>query len=263
MLGKLLKYDLKWIYKLVIVFYALSIIFAIITRICSMIDNSMLFSILTQISAGFTISMVVSSLINSIMRSWVRFRENIYKDESYLTHTLPVNKRTIYLSKVLAAIICSFVTILNAIASLFICYYSKENIDFIKQSLELAANTYDTTVINLLLFVSFIIFLEIVFVILIGYVGIIVGHKANRNKILKSVLTGFGLYMGTNVFTLAIIGIIGTFNQDIMNVIKTSGRIETDVVKMLLITASLVYTVYNIFYYWIGKKQFEKGVNVD
>lgn len=263
MLGKLLKYDLKWIYKVIIVFYALSILFAIITRLCSMVDNSMLFSILTQVSAGFTIAMIANSLINGIMRSWVRFRENIYKDESYLTHTLPVNKKTVYLSKVLAAVICSFVSVLVAIASLFICYYSKENIEFLKQVLELAANTYNTTVINLLLVISFVLFLEIVFIILIGYVGIILGHKANRNKMVKSILIGFGLYMGTNIFTLAIIGIVGLFNQDIMNVIKTTGIIETDVIKMLLIAASFVYMFYNIFYYWIGKKQFEKGVEID
>lgn len=263
MLGKLLKYDLKWIYKVVIFFYALSILFAIIMRLCSRPNNSMLFSILTQVSAGFTIAMIANSIINGIIRSWVRFRENVYKDESYLTHTLPVNKKTIYLSKVLAAIICSFVSILVAVASLCICYYSKENIEFLKQSLELAANTYDTTVINILLIVSFILFLEIVFIILIGYVGIILGHKANRDKVVKSILIGFGLYMGTNAFTLAMIGIVGTFNKDIRNIIETTGMIETDVIKTLLIAASFVYLVYNIFYYWIGKRQFEKGVNVD
>lgn len=263
MLGKLLKYDLKWIYKVIIVFYALSILFAIITRLCSMVDSSVLFSILTQVSAGFTIAMIANSLINGIMRSWVRFRENVYKDESYLTHTLPVNKKTIYLSKVFAAIISSFVSILVAIVSLCICYYSKENIEFLKQALELTANTYDTTVINIISIVSFVLFLEVVFIILIGYVGIILGHKANRNKVVKSILIGFGLYMGTNLFTLAMVGIVGTFNQDIMNVIKTTGMIETGVIKMLLIAASIAYMVYNIFYYWIGKKQFEKGVNVD
>lgn len=263
MLGKLLKYDLKWIYKLVIVFYALSIIFAIITRLCSMVDNSMLFSILTQISAGFTIAMVVNCLINGIMRSWVRFRENLYKDEAYLTHTLPANKKTIYLAKVLAAILCSFASVLVAIASLFICYYSKENIEFLKQALELAANTYDTTVINMLLIISIILFLEIVFIILIGYVGIIIGHKANRNKVLKSVIIGFGLYMGSNAFTLAMVGIVGAFNPEIKNVIETNGLIETDVIKVLLIAASFAYLAYNLFYYWLGKKQFEKGVNVD
>ena len=91
----------------------------------------------------------------------------------------------------------------------------------------------------------------------------IIGHKANRSKVVKSVLIGFELYMGTNAFTLAIIGIMGMVNQEIRNVIKTTGMIETDIIKTLMIVASLVYMIYNIFYYWIGKKQFEKGVNVD
>lgn len=263
MLGKLLKYDLKWIYKVVIVFYALSFIFAVITRICFSIENSALFGILGQISAGFTISMLASSLINGIMRSWARFVINIYKDESYLTHTLPIEKRQIYLSKILAAIICIFITVAVAVACLFICYYSKENIEFLKQGLELAANTYDTTVINLLLVISFILFLEIVFVVLVGYVGIIIGHKANKNKMVNSIATGFGLYMFTNVLSLCLIGSIGMFNKDIMNLINTMEIINIDVIKVIMISAIAIYLLYNVVYYFIGKKQFEKGVNVD
>ena len=34
------------------------------------------------------IGMIINSLINGLMRSWVRFINNVYKDESYLTHTL-------------------------------------------------------------------------------------------------------------------------------------------------------------------------------
>lgn len=263
MLGKLLKYDLKWIYKLVGVFYALSFIFAIITRICSSIDDSMLFSVLTQISAGFTIAMIANSVINGIMRSWVRFRENLYKDESYLTHTLPVEKKTIYLAKVLAAILCSFTSILVSVICLFICYYSKENIEFLKQALELTANTYDTTVMTILLVISFVLFLEIVFIILVGYMGMILGHKANRYKMVKSIIIAFGCYMGTMVFSLAMIALIGIFNQDIMNLIKTIDTISIDAIKIAMLSAILMYTCYNVIYYWLGKKQLEKGVNVE
>ncbi len=263
MLGKLLKYDLKWIYKIVIIFYALSFIFSIFTRICFSVENSTMFSILAQICSGFTIAMIVNSLINGIIRSWVRFRENIYKDESYLTHTLPVNKKTIYQSKVLAAILCSFITVVVAIVCLFICYYSKENLEVLKQMLELTANTYNTTVINIILTLSFIIFLEIVFIILIGYVGIILGHKANRNKLIKSVIIGFGCYMGTNILSLGIIALIGAFNQEIRNIIQTTEMININIIKSLLLSAGIIYTIYNVVYYWIGKKQLEKGVNVD
>ena len=32
MLGKLLKYDLKWIYKLIVIYYGLALVFALIGR---------------------------------------------------------------------------------------------------------------------------------------------------------------------------------------------------------------------------------------
>ena len=132
MLKKLLKYDLKWTYKLLVIFYALALIFSCITRLCSLVDNSALFSVLKSISAVFAIAMMVNAIINCIMRSWVRFTKNMYKDESYLTHTLPVSKNKLYLSKVLSAVICMVTSIVVVIACLFICYYSKENISILK-----------------------------------------------------------------------------------------------------------------------------------
>ena len=160
MLGKLLKYDLKWLYKVLIVFYILALIFSLIGRGFNSIENSVLFNILAQISFGIAISMMVSSLINCLMRSWVRFIYNTYKDESYLTHTLPVKKNTIYLSKVLTSIICMLTTTIIIGVCLFICYYSEANIEALKSMLELAADTYNTTVINLLLIIFAVLFLE-------------------------------------------------------------------------------------------------------
>ena len=98
MLGKLLKYDLKWVYKLIIVFYCLAFIFSVIGRAFGTIENSLVFEIVSQIAFGTAISMMVSSLINTLMRSWVRFVRNLYKDEAYLTHTLPVKKQEIFAS---------------------------------------------------------------------------------------------------------------------------------------------------------------------
>lgn len=263
MLGKLLKYDLKWIYKVVVVFYILALIFSVIARCCNSIDNSMLFAVLGQIASGFAISMMISSLINSWMRSWARFIRNIYKDESYLTHTLPVEKKKIYLSKVLSAIICAFTTVVVSVACLFICYYSKENVEFIKGTLELTANTYNTTAVNLLLIVSFILFLEIVFILLIGYVGIIIGHQSNKNKMIKTIVIAFSLYILTTIVTLLIIFIIGIFNHDVMNIINTTDMINVNVIKTIMIIGIVIYAVYNIIYYFIGQWQLEKGVNVD
>ena len=96
MLNKLLKYDLKYMIKNMLVFYVLSIFFAFTTRLLFNMEQSTMINIIGQISVGCMFSMVISTLINSIMRSWVRFRDSLYKDESYLTHTLPVTKNNLY-----------------------------------------------------------------------------------------------------------------------------------------------------------------------
>lgn len=263
MLGKLLKYDLKWIYKVVAIFYVLAIIFSAIGRLLSNIENSLIFSVLAQVANGFAVSMMASSLINCVMRLWARFIKNLYKDESYLTHTLPVEKKTIYNAKTLSAIITIFTTTVVIIASLFICYYSEANIEMIKTSLELTAEAYSTSVVNLLLIIGIAIFIEIIFVVLIGYVGIILGYKSNQNKIIKSIIIAFALYMITQIVTLILIFTFGIFNSNIMNLINTADVVDISTIKTIMCAAISVYAIYAIFFHIFGKKQFAKGVNVE
>ncbi len=263
MLRKLLKYDLKWVYKVVVVFYILAFIFSVIGRGLSLIENSLVFSVVTQIVFGIAISMMVSSLINCLMRLWARFIKNVYKDESYLTHTLPVEKKTIYASKVISAIICVFTTVVVSVVCIFICYYSEANMQLLKSMLELAAGTYNTTVLNLLLLISFVAFLEIMFIVLIGYVGIILGHKSNQNKMVKTLIISFVLYLVTQALTLGLIYIFGLFNSNVMNLINTTEIVNVNAIKSIMYIGIGIYIVYISFYYILGKKQLEKGVNVD
>jgi len=206
---------------------------------------------------------MINSLINCILRLWARFVKNIYKDESYLTHTLPIEKKTIYASKLISTLITIFTTTLVIIACLFICYYSEANLELLKTLLELAATTYNTTVINLLLLISFVIFLEILFIVLIGYVGIILGHKANQNKMLKSIIKGIVIYFALQAVTLVIIAIFGFFNSDIMNLINTTDIIDINAIKTVMYLGIAIYIGYIIFLYFLGKKQIERGVNIE
>ena len=263
MLGKLLKYDLKWVYKVVVIFYILSFIFSVIGRGLSTIHNSIVFSVVTQIAFGIAISMMVSSLINCLMRLWARFIKNVYKDESYLTHTLPIEKKTIYASKVISAIICVFTTVVVSVVCLFICYYTEANMQTIKSMLELAAGAYNTTVLNLLLLISFVAFLEVMFIVLIGYTGIIIGHKSNQNKMVKTLIISFALYLLTQALTLGVIYILGLFNSDIMNLINTTDIVNMNAIRYAMYAGIGIYLVYIMFYYILGNKQLEKGVNVE
>ena len=263
MLGKLLKYDLKWIYKVVGIFYILSVIFSVIGRGLNEIENSLVFSITAKISFGIAISMMINSLVNCLLRLWARFIKNLYKDESYLTHTLPVEKNSIYISKVITALITIFTTTVVIIGCLFICYYSEANMEALKVILELTASTYNTTVLNLLLLVSIVIFLEIIFIVLIGYDAIILGNKSNQKKMMKTLVIGFALYMITQILTLGVIFVLGLFNTNVMNLINTTDIINIDAIKSVMYMGIGIYVVYIIFYYVLGHLQLKKGVNVD
>ncbi len=102
-------------------------------------------------------SMVISALFNSVLRSWVRFIQNIYKDESYLTHTLPVEKNTIFLSKFLSAIITCLVSLIVIAVCVLISYYSVDMVNFFK----MAITEYYSLIIIALLEIIFMIQVEI------------------------------------------------------------------------------------------------------
>lgn len=263
MLNKLLKYDLKWTYKVLIVFYILSIIFALLTRLLFSIENSFVLNVVAQICSGITISMFASVLINNIMRLWARFVMNTYKDESYLTHTLPVKKQTIYTSRFLAAFVTMFTSILVIAFSIFIAYYSKENLQIVKTLLTPVAQMYDSTALKLLLVVVFVVFLEMLFTLQIGYTGIILGHRKNSGKIAFSILFGFICYMITQGLILLGLFAIGLFNKDIMNMFITNEIVSVDIIKNIMYLAIGIYTICIIIYYYVNIKLFEKGVNVD
>lgn len=263
MLRKLLKYDLKWCFKPLIVFYILSLVFAVLTRIIGTFNNSLIFIIIGKICTGAMISMLISILINNFMRVWVRVIRNLYKDESYLTHTIPVSKTKIFLSKVLTAIITTVTSCLIIVISLAICYLSKDNWQILKSLMEQTAIYFNSSVLSVVITMIITIFFEILFMEMAGILGILIGHRSNNFKILKSIIAGFILYTILSMLTLGIIYLMGLFNPNIMKLFTSTEVIETEALKKTLYGAIIMYVVYNVIYYFIGKSILEKGVNVE
>ena len=263
MLNKLLKYNLKDKFKILIIFYILSIFFAISTRVFSEIANSVIMNIIASVLSGVTISMIFNIFINNLMRDWVRFSQNLYGDESYLTHTLPVKKSTIYLSKMLSCIISLLVSFTVVGLSLFIAYYSKENIQFVKGILLPFAKAYDSTILKILVAVLLVLFLEFLNGVQSGFTGIILGHRLNSGKIGFSVLFGFMIYGATQVVAVISVFVVGLFNRDILDLYKNEQITNVQSIKTVIYIAIAVYTVIIIALYFINVKLFKKGVNVD
>lgn len=263
MLKNLLKYDLKKVYKNLIIFYSLSLFFGVLTRIFLNIDNSMVMLIIGKICSGITISMFFNIIINNLMRLWVTFTANLYGDESYLTHTLPITTNTLYLSKVLTTLITMLTSTLTIALTLFIAYYTPDNFNILKETLSSVANIYNTSITPLILIVIIIFFLELITIVSAGYNGIIIGHTKNNNKNALSVVFGIVSYLISQVLLIIIVYLIALFNKDIMSLFTTNNIPNISTIKILMYIAIIVYLIYFFIYYIINIKILKKGVNID
>ena len=263
MLNKLLKYDLKYMIKNMSVFYILTIFFAITTRIMFSLNQTIIVNIISKISLGCMFSMLFNIIINTMMRSWIRFRDSIYKDEAYLTHTLPVTKNDIYDSKFFQTLIFFMISFVIVIISLFITYYTKERwLDLKNLISSITIGLELNTTIFVISFIS-IIFLEIFNAIQCGFLGIILGHKQNNGKIGFSVLFGFIAYLLSQSTVLLLVYIVGLFDNSIMNLFKSNILLETSSFKLLIFLSIILYIIIIGIMNIIGKIEFNKGVNIE
>lgn len=262
MLKKILKYDLEWCYKPLLVFYILAIFFSIIVRIVESFEQSLIVLIIDKICCGVVIAMIVNILINCFMRNWARFVRNIYKDESYLTHTLPVSKNKIYLSKILTAIITLLTSFIVIIVCLAIATLNKDTWIILKESLEQSAIYFDSSVFSLIFVMIITIFFEFLFMMMSGILGIIIGHRSNNLKIVKSIVIGFVIYMILSSMSLGALFVAGLLNLDIMSIFNNI-EVTSNALKSMMLVGILVYAIYNLGIYFIGNKLLNKGVDVD
>lgn len=264
MLGKLLKYDLKWCYKpTLLIFYIMSILSAIITRLVNLIDNSFIFYIIGKICIGVTIAMIVNVLINNFMRVWARVRINLYKDEAYLTHTLPISRGKIFLAKTWAAIITMITSFLVILLTLFIAFFTKDTWQILKEYMESTALYFNSSVSSVVIVLAVTVFCEFLFLMMAGILGIVIGNRSNNLKLLKSVIFGVLLYMIASSLSIAGVYVAGLINPEVMELFNSTTNISTKSLKIVSYFAIGIYLVYDVIYYFIGKKVLNKGVNVD
>lgn len=262
MLKKLLKYDLKWCYKPLFVFYFIALFFSILVRIVESVEQSLILLIIDKICCGVLIAMIISILINCFMRNWARFVRNIYKDESYLTHTLPVSKNQLYLSKILTAIITLLTSFIVIIACLAIATLNKDTWMFLKTSLEQSAIYFDSSVFGFLLIMIITIFFEFLFLMMSGILGIIIGHRSNNFKLVKSIVIGFAIYVMLSFLSVVILFIAGLLNPDIMSLFHNL-VVSSNALKSMMFVGIFVYFIYNLGIYFVGNTLFNKGIDVD
>ena len=262
MLGKLLKYDLKYVFGGMIGVYIVSLIFALLTRVCGIFDGSAIMGAIANVTGVMTIILLIAVVLLNIVRVWTRFLKNVYGDESYLTQTLPVGKSVVYTAKFLTAVISMFVSMMTVLVAVFIAWYSENGMERIKQSITGIADVYDSSVSGLLIVFFMILFLQETFVIQCGYTGAIIGFKADNHKIEKTVAIGIISYLVTGFTAILIMFVCALFNDGLMNLFRTNEVQNIKIFKQIMSGVGIYYLVVLCLFYFINVRLFKKGVNV-
>ena len=132
MFGKLLKYDLKYLFRkekfLLLGFVLLTFFTRLLVVINGKVDVVAI-SIFTGFLELFVAVGAIALLASVFVITIKRFNNNVLGDEGYLTHTLPVNKSSILLSKLFSNLIISAIAVILVI---FLLPYVFVGVDFYK-----------------------------------------------------------------------------------------------------------------------------------
>ena len=262
MLSKLLKYDLKSKLPFLCIFYALAIGCAGWARLFLLFSEIPILNIIGQIFSGAAISMIFNTLINNVLRAWGLFRQNLYGDPSYLTHTLPVRKPAIYLSKALDGLITMTISFLVSGLTLVILYYGTKLWDTV--ALVLKALPDGRPALTVALVVG-VVFLEVLNMLQCGFTGLILGHKSNKGKIGFSVLIGLGVYSAGSLFVLGIFGAAALIDPNMRRFFMTSqsSLFMLEDMHAVLALSAFAYAALIGILYGLNVKWLKQGVNVD
>lgn len=199
---KVFKYDFIAVFKrfipIVIVVFGLSIF----ARLVNLMDASKNFMTGMLIGIGNTIFIIslVTIMIYTIVLVIVRYVRSLFKDQGYLTHTLPVNKHQLLLSQLLVAVIMTTISILIIILGIFIAYFKPNWIQGMKEFLQ-GMLEWDSLTLKTIFLVIFCLMTSSLSSIFIIYLGIAFGHAHNKNKTLLSVVYCMALNYGIGIFT--------------------------------------------------------------
>lgn len=260
MLGKVLKYDLKALCRYLIPLYAVLFGLGIMIRLLGFFDNV---SIIAIICGLMIVALVVLSCLSFVLNgifSVKYYLENLFKDEGYLTHTLPVKKGTLLFSKVLASLVTFSMTALVLIISLIVAFYQKGL--FVEVVKVLNLSIYGMSVYEFLLFMIVYGVIGYVATILMVYAAIAIGYSRSSNKLVSSVVWGLIFYFVMEFLYLGLLGIIMIINPTFISNLDNSVFMMKDLIAFFSIFMVFTALIGGVYYY-ISYRFMDKKLNLE
>ena len=261
MLAKLMKYDIKKMTKVLVILYIISIALSGITRLVNIGKDIQAIFIIGVVFSSLEYAAIGSIIVNTFVHVIRVFTIDFYKDESYLTHTLPIKKDKLLLSKYLSSLIVILCSVVVCFLSLFIMFYSPSLIEGLSMFISVTVAGFNMPSWLFISLIVLIIFAQICAMISMAFAAIVKANTYNYKRVFKGLLW-FALFYFSSmiavvVVSVVVLGLQGNISQLLAIQMNNIAFIS------ILIVGLVVYVAYAILFYFISKKLFKKGVNVD
>lgn len=279
MLGKLIKYDLKFILKSVSIYIVILLLCAIFFNItsydksCELVNDMpvcneppIFLAIFHTVFWNAIFAVIIGLFLNAAIRTWARFKINFFNDESYLTHTLPVSNTTLWFAKFLSAVIVTIIVIAAIAASFGILQLTSDG-QLLTANFGIGKPQIPSSFYLIYLLT---VFTQLLYSIMCGFTGITIGNKTGSRSGLRAVICGFAVYLLGIFIMFGCFLIWGMFNSDIHAMIfgvepsvAASEVFDQDFMFMALTGVGVIYTALITALYFINQKLLSRGVDID
>ena len=289
MLGKLIKYDFKALKKTLLPLcfgaVALSVFVTILMKLFYLYqDYSQNLSRVLDDIFGTVLTLLLIfgflGLVAAAIVSWFlilkRYYQNLFKDDGYLTFTLPVKTSGILLSKLISSTIWSLITSLFAIVSIAIFVVFGTSRQFINMdAIDTFSRIWEAYWSTPLLTLKDYIIIPIIFTILVLssvvqnilllFLAITLGNQVSRkHKILGSVGMYFvvntvaSIIVSTAMILLTYAGLEQIDNDSIFSI--TPGM---DIVYIYLSVVIVISAALSVAYFFVNKYILKNHLNLE
>lgn len=240
---KVFKYDFKSVFFKLIPMFIIVPILAILTRLTLLqnFNTSIATMISVFINGMFILSLCVTFLY-SIIIVINRYVKSLFKEQGYLTHTLPVNKHLLLLSQILVAVIISLISVLFMFLNIMIAYFSADIIQVLKDIIwQIFQVSISQDLIGQVILTLTVLITSSIQSILLLYLGIALGHAHAKNKVILSIIYCIAIVYGYSLLA----NMINLFFSSIVNS-YTSLMVSTLIESLVAIALGYFLTIFTM-----------------
>ena len=218
MLGKLLKYDFKNLYKTLLPIYLITVVITILTVILNNLsDTSNLFSTLNALMIISYVVILMVLIVGTFFLSIRDFYLDFATDRGYLINTLPVKKSTIITSKFITGVTTMITSLVVMFISIIILVIGNGEWSGFANGVANFFKDIPGDAVVMLILVAVLMIVAYISGLAVCFLSIALGQLKNTNKLGFSFLAYIILYIIYEMYFTFSLTFIGTISSDFIN----------------------------------------------